>query len=104
MYKKILSRSENNVINGNPKEFIDRLYYGDERFFKLNNRKYFIQGYYKNGKPLLALYVLEPSNDDFKWNATSKNESYPVPDFESAPIFAGKTFWQAEKEIEWLDD
>lgn len=91
------------MINGDPREFIDGLYYGDERFFYFDNKKYFIQGYYLNGKPLLELYVLEPINDNFTWKAISENNSYPVTEFENAPIFNGKTFWQVEKDIEWLD-
>lgn len=92
------------MINGDPKEFIDGLYFGDERFFYFRNRKYFIQGYYENGNPLLELYVIEPSNDNFKWKAISQDASYPVSEFENAAIFDGKTFWQIENKIKWVDD
>ena len=33
------------MINGNANEFIDGLYYGDERFFMYNQKKYFIEGW-----------------------------------------------------------
>lgn len=33
------------MINGDVKEFIDGLYYGDERFFIYDDNKYFVQGY-----------------------------------------------------------
>lgn len=91
------------MINGDSKEFIDGLYYGDERFFYYDHCKYFIQGYYTSGKPMLILYILEPSDIDFEWSAVSDNESYPVPEFENAAIFDGKTFWQVEQDIEWVD-
>ena len=91
------------MINGDPKEFIDGLYYGDERFFCLDNIKYFIQGYYTDGKPMLELYILEPPDNDFVWRAVSENENYPVSEFESAKHFNGKTFRQVEKNIAWVD-
>lgn len=34
------------MINGDVKEFIDGLYYGDERFFTFKGCKYFLQGEY----------------------------------------------------------
>ena len=57
------------MINGNAKEFIAGLYYGDERFFTYKGKKYFIQGYYENNMPLLEIYVIKPLGDDFKWRA-----------------------------------
>lgn len=91
------------MINGDAKEFVEGLYYGDERFFRYNRNKYFIQGYFENKKPLLELYILEPIDDDFRWQAISKNNNYPVEEFENAKIFEGKSFWEIEKDIEWID-
>lgn len=91
------------MINGNPNEFIDGLYYGDERFFLFKGYKYFIQGYHEEGKPMLIMYVIESPNNNFEWRAVSNNKDYPVSEFENAPIFDGKTFWQVEQEIEWVD-
>lgn len=91
------------MINGNANEFISGLYYGDERFFLYNGKKYFIQGYFENEKPTLELYILEPSDSDFKWQAFSDGKDYPVAEFENAKIFDGKSFWEIEKNIEWVD-
>lgn len=91
------------MINGNAGEFIDGLYYGDERFFLYDERKYFIQGYYVDGKPALIMYILEPPDNEFKWESISKNNSYPVEEFENAEIFNNKSFWNIEREIEWVD-
>lgn len=91
------------MINGDATDFIDGLHYGDERFFYYGHCKYFIQGYLVDSKPMLILYILEPADNDFKWSAISENKYYPVSDFEKAPIFNGRTFWQVEKEIEWVD-
>lgn len=92
------------MINGDSREFVDGLYYGDERFFLYNGKKYFVQGYYENKKPLLEVYILYPAENSFNWRAFSNDDSYPVAEFETAKIFDGKTFWEAEKEIEWTDE
>jgi hypothetical protein len=92
------------VINGEAREFIDGLHYGDERFFLYKGKKYFIQGFYKDGKPMLEVYIFEPSDSKFEWRAFSEDSSYPVAEFENAKIFDGKTFWDVEQEIEWVDD
>lgn len=47
--------------------------------FFYNGIKYFIQGYFEN------------------------NNNNPVAKFENAKIFDGKTFWEVEKEFEWID-
>lgn len=91
------------MINGNAREFIDGLHYGDERFFLYNGNKYFIQGYFEHEKPMLELYILTPSDSSFEWRVFSETNHYPVAEFESAKIFDGKTFWEVEKEIEWVD-
>lgn len=91
------------MINGDAAKFIDGLYYGDERFFIYDGYKYFIQGYYESGKPMLVMYVIESDDNDFEWRAFSDNESYPVSQFEDAAIFSGKKFWEVEQDIEWVD-
>ena len=91
------------MINGNAREFIDGLYYGDERFFIFDGNKYFLQGYYVDGKPMLEMYVVENPAVDFAWRMVSNNSEYPVEEFENAKIFNGKSFWEIEKEIEWID-
>ena len=91
------------MIDGDAREFIEGLYYGDERFFFFDGEKYFLQGYFSKGKPMLELYVMENPKNHFAWRSISKNGEYPVKEFESAPIFNGKTFWEAEQEIQWVD-
>lgn len=91
------------MINGNAKEFIAGLYYGDERFFIYKGKKYFIQGYYESEKPILEIYVIEPLSDHFKWRIFSDDMNYPVAKFENARIFNNKSFWEIENDIEWVD-
>lgn len=91
------------MINGDVNEFVDGLYYGDERFFRYKGYKYFLQGYRIDGRPMLELYVIENPMADFEWRIISDNDEYPVEKFENAKIFNGKSFWEVEKEIEWVD-
>lgn len=91
------------MINGDVREFIAGLNYGDERFFIYKGNKYFIQGYCDEEKYMLEVYIIESKNNNFEWKAVSNNKKYPVDEFENAKIFNGKSFWEIEKEIEWLD-
>ena len=92
------------MINGDSREFIDGLYYGDERFFMYNGKKYFVEGYSEDEKRILVVYIFEPADNDFEWRAVSNVRDYPVAEFEAAKIFDGKSFWEVEKDIEWVDD
>ncbi len=92
------------MIDGNPNEFIDGLHYGDERFFLFRGRKYFIQGYSEKGRRILEMFTIDSDVDVIKWEAFSLNKHYPVEAFEKAKIFDGKSFWEVENEIQWVDD
>lgn len=92
------------MINGNVDKFIEGLHYGDERFFLYKGKKYFIQGYCGDDKnPILEIYQIE-CDDGLHWIARSDNDyAFPVKAFEEAKIFDGKSFWDVENEIEWVD-
>ena len=62
---EIFKWREDIMINGDAREFIDGLHYGDERFFCYKGYKYFIQGYYIDGKPLLEMYAIESEDNNF---------------------------------------
>ncbi len=89
--------------NGDVHEFINGLHYGDERFFIYNGDKYFIQGYFFESMPMLEVYIIETDIKNFEWRAISENNNYPVEEFENAKIFNGKSFWEVEQDIEWVD-
>lgn len=117
------------MINGNINEFISGLYYGDERVFVYNGVKYFIQGYMCDNALTLFLdiwdsvssdsFPLEDDYDDYDrkikasentvkaykyyWRQAGDKHNYPVEQFLQTPLFDGKTFWEVEQEIEWVD-
>ncbi|MCF0260727.1 MAG: hypothetical protein HUJ54_12790 [Erysipelotrichaceae bacterium] len=90
------------MIDGDPREFIDGLHYGDERFFLFDGHKYFIQGYVENGRHILIMHILE-AGSTFTWKVSSDTGKYPVRRFETEKVFNGKPFWEIEKEITWTD-
>ena len=52
----------------------------------------------------MEVFQTEPPADGYIWeyNGKSMNEGQEL--FQSAPIFDGKTFWEVEQEIQWVDD
>ena len=95
------------MINGDdPKDFIDGLYYGDERWFVFRGTKYFIQGIStKEGdnKRLQVWAWEEDHRAEHLVEFYAKDGKYPVKEFENAKIFDGKSFWEVENEIQWMD-
>ncbi|MCD7883448.1 MAG: hypothetical protein LUI87_07060 [Lachnospiraceae bacterium] len=91
------------MINGNVNEFVDRISYGDELSFLYNQEKYFLQGIYENGRCVLYLDRWVPPTDDYIWIGIGDQNSYPVQKFLEAKIWDGKSFWDVEGCIEWVD-
>jgi len=92
------------MIDGNPKEFIDNLYFGEEMYFIFRGIKFFIEGINFEGKKSITMYAYDPAIDELDWEWPSKdNKNFPVEDFEKSKIFGGKSFWEVEKEIQWID-
>lgn len=91
------------MINGNPNEFIDTIYTCQDIVFVYNNTKYWFQGYVNKGKVHMELFQYEPARDGYIWEYNGKSLSEGQEAFQKARIFNGKTFWEAEKNIEWVD-
>ena len=89
--------------NGNVNEFVDQLYYGAELLFVHNGQKFFIQGQCADNVYTLYLERITPPAEDYIWTKSNSAGKYSVDDFLSAPIWDGKTFWEVESEMEWVD-
>ncbi len=91
------------MINGNIDEFVDKLWGGEEVIYTYHGKKYFSQGYtLENGDYHFELQMWEPTTKLlWKINGYTKQESLNA--FLKEPFFDGKTFWEAEKEMEWVD-
>lgn len=91
------------MINGNIDEFMDKLWDGEELIYTYNGKKYFSQGYnLDNGVYRLELQLWEPYGDVL-WFTEGISRQDSVESFLKAAVFDGKTFWEVEKSIEWVD-
>lgn len=93
------------MINGDVNEFVDGLYYGDERWFRFNGIKYFIEGWVKEGLFSLLLYQME-LDQGYVWEKTEPvaERKEVVDAFLTDKIFDGKSFWEVEKDITWIEE
>jgi hypothetical protein len=95
------------MIDGNVNDFVEGLYYGEERWFIYKTTKYFIQGWTNDGKFTLVLDQMDPDPGigGYLWECTKKEgkRREVVEDFLGSEIFDGKTFWEIEQEIKWID-
>lgn len=89
------------MIDGNVNEFVDHIYYGDELWFLYDGKKYFLEGWPRDGKLCLCLYEMTEDGKEFVWEGSGSH--YPVEEFLKAKIWNGKSFWAAEQEMQWID-
>lgn len=90
------------MIHGDVHEFVDYVYHGGELWFTYDGKKYFLEGWYENGRLDLWLYELCDDGVTYHWPGT--NTRYPAEDFLNARIWNGKSFWEVEQDMEWLDE
>lgn len=92
------------MLNGDVTEFVDRIHYGDELIFMYNGQKFFLQGFLEDdGICTTYLDRWEPPADDYIWVGRGDSKNFPVEEFLKAEIWDGKSFWEVEKKMEWLD-
>lgn len=87
--------------NGDVYEFVDRIYYGDELWFIYDGKKYFLEGWLDNNTLNLYLYEMTENGETYIWQGDAKN--YPVDAFIKAKIWHGKSFWEVEHDMTWVD-
>lgn len=91
------------MINGNPNEFIDAIYTCQDIVFIYDKTKYWFQGYIVENKVHMEIFQYEPAKDGYIGEYNGQSLSEGQENFQNAPVFNGKTFWQVEQEIEWVD-
>ena len=89
---------------GTPQEFIDGLAYGMEREFTYRGRTFLVQGYVEADHLWTAtLDQIEPFAEDWSiWRHRAPTMDECLEAFLTAPLFDGRTFWEAEGEMELL--
>ena len=91
------------MINGNIDEFMDKLWDGEEVIYTYNGKKYFSQGYNReDGTYRFELQLWEPYAETL-WFIEGLERQESLDAFLKEPLFDGKTFWEVEKVIEWVD-
>ena len=94
----------NGMINGNANEFIDRIYTCQDTTFIFNGIKYWFQGYILDDNTVhMEVFQIDSTQDGYVWEYNGNSIDDGQEDFQNAPIFNGKTFWEVESEIEWVD-
>lgn len=91
------------MINGDVNEFVEYASWGAELIFLYKGQKLFLQGYMWEGKYTLWLERWEPPCDYGIWEAAGDDKHYPLEEFLQAKLWDGRTFWEAEAEMEWTD-
>lgn len=90
------------MIN-NIDEFMDKLWDGEEVIYTYNGKKYFSQGYnLDDGSYRFELQLWEPEGKVL-WQIEGFSRKDSVEIFLKKPLFDRKTFWEVEKDIEWVD-
>ena len=93
------------MIDGNVNEFVDILSRGGELWFMFRGTKYFFQGWREDNG--LHTFVLETEsvshNGEYYWQTSSMRIEECIEAFLKAPIWEGKTFWEVEHEMTWVD-
>ena len=90
--------------NGNLTEFVDKLYYGEELEFEYLGKRYFLQGWSEDGISKLTLDAIDhdPFNN-YVWECDRESMRDCAEAFIQAPLWEGKTFYQIERDVTWID-
>ena len=95
------------MIDGNARDFINKLYYEDH-YVIFKDEKYFLNGCQTkkidNGKESVRLEVYNLTKDITVFTVTKSSATECIDAFQDATIWDGKTFWEIEAEITWIDD
>lgn len=71
------------------------------KWFVYKGTKYFLEGLCINGTNKLYLFEIKENEAEYSWSVSGNK--YPVDSFLDEKIFNGKTFWEVEQDIEWVD-
>ena len=95
------------MINGNANNFIDHSTY-EEVAVMYNDNKYFFRGLLYDKKTHNHYYAIDlwDEHDHYVetvYRATAESADECMQQFLSAPIIDGKSFWELEKDMEWIE-
>ena len=86
------------MVGGKPNDFLDRIYSCQDTVFVYNGIKYWFQGYMPDENSMhMEIIQYQPSSEKDVWEYDGATIDECLNAFVHAPIFNGKTFWEAEK-------
>lgn len=96
------------MIDENANDFIDKLSYEDH-YVLFDNKKYFFNGYQtekdsSGAIKSVRLEVYDLTNEATVFSVTGKSVCDCLAAFEKDKIWNNKTFWEAEADMEWVDE
>ena len=95
------------MVDGNARDFIEKLHYEDH-YAIYNGEKFFFNGcqtkILENGTKSVKLEVYNLTKNSTVLSVTKATATDCVDAFQDAPIWNGKTFWAVESEIKWVDE
>ena len=92
------------MINGNIDEFVEKLLDGEEDIYVYHGKKYFSQGYNLDGGTYYFEIQQWKPTASVLWSVKGLDRPASLDAFLKEPLFNGKTFWECEKEMEWVDE
>ena len=92
------------MIDGNPQEFVDTLYLGEEVIFEFHQQRLFAQGYnLSKNEAVFRIDRWRPEPLETVYESHGTSVSKCVERFLEEKFFDGRSFWEVEKEITWCD-
>lgn len=91
------------MIDGDVNEFIDKLHYGVDLYVRYNGALYSFQGWDKDGMHTLLVLQEEPLPVRDVFQVTQNGREECVNAFLKEPLWEGKNFFEAEKNMSWVD-
>ena len=96
------------MIDGNARDFIEKLHYEDHYVIYNGNKFFFFFCQTKTSSDgtveYVSLEVYNLSTDETIFSIKKSFASDCILALEEAPIWGGKTFWEIENEMQWVDE
>ena len=92
------------MINGDYKEFLDKLYYGEELLFEFDGVNYFVQGWTEDNEAKMVLDVYSDNIfNSYLWECKKDTMRECANEFLNAELWDGKCFQTIQNEVTWKE-
>ena len=93
------------MISGNPRDFLDTAYTGQDIVFSFQGSKYWFQGYCReDGLFHMEIMPYSSDSDAPVWEHDDVSMENCLEALQDDIILNNQSFWDIEEGIEWLDD